>query len=139
MRSIVLVGRNHFNVIIAHTAQDSNAKEPLLGHVRARMREDKFILSARAFLSLLAVAEAEDLDYAEQKLLPRELTFHRGEPATPARATPQAAPDERSSPEGAQLSGVLFTVGEQSSSANTEMLDLSKDTTVTLTIGCSLS
>ncbi|KAF2177819.1 hypothetical protein K469DRAFT_719477, partial [Zopfia rhizophila CBS 207.26] len=47
---------------------DSNTNEPLLSHARARMREEEFISSVRAFLSLLAVAEAEDLDYSSDAL-----------------------------------------------------------------------
>ncbi|PVH93677.1 hypothetical protein DM02DRAFT_661728 [Periconia macrospinosa] len=104
MRSVVLVGKRHFNATSTYTEQDSNTNEPLLSHARARMREEEFISSVRAFLSLLAVAEAEDLDYVQSKLLPHRLSLHRGPPTFPARETPQATPD-------AQPSGALPAMG----------------------------
>ncbi|KAF2179325.1 hypothetical protein K469DRAFT_694041 [Zopfia rhizophila CBS 207.26] len=94
---------------------DSNTNEPLLSHARARMREEEFVSSVRAFLSLLAVAEAEDLDYVQSKLLPHRLSFYRGPPASPAREIPQATPDESLShshtTEDAQPSDALPAIG----------------------------
>ncbi|KAF1976462.1 hypothetical protein BU23DRAFT_551420 [Bimuria novae-zelandiae CBS 107.79] len=86
---------------------DSNANKSLLSH---------FISSVRAFLSLLAVAEAEDLDYVQSKLLPHKLSLDRGLPASPACETPQATPDESLSrlqtTANAQPSDALPAIGE---------------------------
>ncbi|KAF2726582.1 hypothetical protein EJ04DRAFT_571138 [Polyplosphaeria fusca] len=60
---------------------DSNNDDPLLSYARTRIREEEFISSVRAFLSLLAVAEPEYLDYVQSKLLPHRLSFDRGPPA----------------------------------------------------------
>lgn len=41
MRYLVLVGTGHFDATSTYTKQDPNTSEPLLGHARARMREDE--------------------------------------------------------------------------------------------------
>ena len=60
---------------------------------------------------MLAVAEAEDLDYVQSKLLPHKLSFHCSPPATPARETPQVDPDESLPTKGAHLSDALPAMG----------------------------
>ncbi|KAF1963995.1 hypothetical protein BU23DRAFT_576041 [Bimuria novae-zelandiae CBS 107.79] len=52
------------------------------------------VLVVRDFLSLLAVAEAEDLDYVRSKLLPHRVDLHRGTSTVPARETLPATPYE---------------------------------------------
>ncbi|KAF2677126.1 hypothetical protein K458DRAFT_424166 [Lentithecium fluviatile CBS 122367] len=67
---------------------DSHAEKVLLSYARSRIREEEFISSVRDFLSLLAVAEAKDLDYVQSKLLPHRLAIHCGPITLPAHETP---------------------------------------------------
>ncbi|ORX95380.1 hypothetical protein BCR34DRAFT_669461 [Clohesyomyces aquaticus] len=90
---------------------DSNIDEPLLSHARTRMREEEFLSSVRAFLSLLAIAETEYLDYVQLKLLPHKLSFHRCPPATTTRDafqyTPDGPPSRSHTGDDAQLSNAI--------------------------------
>ncbi|KAH7088043.1 hypothetical protein FB567DRAFT_330237 [Paraphoma chrysanthemicola] len=100
MRSVVLV---------------SSASEPLLSHARSRVRGEEFSSSVRDFLSLLAVADVEDLDYVQSKILPHRLALHRGPLTFPAHETSQATQNESPvyshTTEGAQPSSTLPTMG----------------------------
>ncbi|KAF2180775.1 hypothetical protein K469DRAFT_753136 [Zopfia rhizophila CBS 207.26] len=83
----------------------------LMDAILTFFEDQKFISSVKAFLSLLAVAEAEDLDYVQSKLLPHKLSFHCSPPAMPARETPQADPNESPPTEDAQPSDALPAMG----------------------------
>ncbi|KAF1365198.1 hypothetical protein EJ07DRAFT_171101 [Lizonia empirigonia] len=75
-----------------YVSLNPGTSEPLLNLARARMREEEFISLFKACLSLLAIAEAEDLDYVQSKLLPHRLSLDCDPPA-PSCETAQATPN----------------------------------------------
>jgi hypothetical protein len=75
--------------------------------------------SVKAFLSVLAVANAEDLNYVQSKLAPHRLVFHRSSFTLPIYETLQTTQDESpfclDTAEDAQPSGAVPAIGGRQS------------------------
>ncbi|KAL5371969.1 hypothetical protein PMIN04_012884 [Paraphaeosphaeria minitans] len=74
---------------------DCSHDQSLRSMTWTRLREEEFISAGKAFLSVLAVAEGDDLDFVQSKLLPHKLSFERY--PYPTRDSSQAAHADRSS------------------------------------------
>jgi hypothetical protein len=83
--------------------------------------------SFKAFLSLLAVAEADDLDYVQCNLLPHRIVLHREPFTPPAYKTSQAPPYESRSrthtTENAKPPGALPSMDFEPASSAEESLE----------------
>ncbi|OAL49342.1 hypothetical protein IQ07DRAFT_600370 [Pyrenochaeta sp. DS3sAY3a] len=98
---------------------DATNDEPFPHYSRASIREEKFILLGKAFLSALAVAEMEDLEVICSRLLPHKVTFTQ-------------APDALLSSQGDVLIQPIPVEGRQPHDANTTTRSPSSSATPSL-------